>query len=92
MLNVAMCREALGYQDEAVNGYRKFLAQSHRTEVSKLLRFEVINHLTADAVASKLPEVQREVESTSNRELSDKAEIVVDNFNEIPIINRPDRP
>lgn len=92
MLNVAMCREALGYQDEAVNGYRKFLAQSHRAEVSKLLRFEVINHLTADAVASKLPEVQREVESTSNRELSDKAEIVVDNFNEIPIINRPDRP
>ena len=91
MLNVAMCREVLGYQDEAANGYRKFLSQSHRTDVSKLLRFEVINHLTTDSVAANIPEVAQELDAVDRREVSENAEIVVDNFNEIPISSVPNR-
>ncbi len=91
MLNVAMCREVLGYQDEAVSGYRKFLAQSHRADVSKLLRFEVINHLTTDSFAASVPEVGQELDAVDSREVSENSEIVVDNSSEIPIFSEPNR-
>ena len=62
MLNVAMCREALGYIDEAAAGYRKFLAQSHHANGSKLLRFEVINHLSRASLAEQSPAVEMRTE------------------------------
>lgn len=88
MLNAAMCREALGYQDEAMNGYRKFLAQSHRTDVSKLLRFEVINHLSTDRVAAQLPELQQEVEAVSVQEFGETPGIVANDVEDTRVKHR----
>jgi len=73
MLNEAMCREALGFRDEAVSAYRKFLSQSHRSEASKLLRFEVISHLSAGSG----PALAAEVEAAGNHEFGPNTDIVI---------------
>lgn len=76
MLNAAMCREALGYRNEAADAYRKFLTQSHRSDVSKLLRFEVLNHLSNTSLADVDASLSNELESSRTPELAENEDIV----------------
>ena len=89
MLNAAMCREALGYTDEAAAGYRKFLARSHRASGSKLLRFEVINHLSQEKLAEPMQQVEKPTTTPLREKYVEDLDVVDYAIGEYPPANMP---
>jgi hypothetical protein len=46
LLNIGITSDALGLQNNAKTAYRRFLTHSGRAQVSNVVRYEVINHLS----------------------------------------------